>query len=114
MESVQHPVGVGSNYKKISMKNYLPMRHSKAIRHYMDNVLVAGKGIRFHIDFEECMDKVFGMESLQHPVGIESIDVEAAQHLPASKVIDDFKQRLFLVTFHESFNETRSFFKQPP
>jgi hypothetical protein len=78
----------------------------------MDNVLLAGKGVRFYINFEECMNKVFGMKPLQHPVGIKSIDVEAPQHLPTSEVIDDFKQRLFLVTFHESLKKTGSFFKQ--
>ena len=78
----------------------------------MDNVLFAGKGVRFYINFEECVNKVFGMQPLQHPVGIKSIDVEAPQHLPASEVIDDFKQRLFLVTFHESLKKTGSFFKQ--
>ena len=67
------------------------MRHAEAIGHNVYDVLLSRESIRFHVDFEECMNKVFGMQPFQHPVGIKSVDVEAPQHLPASQVIDDFK-----------------------
>ena len=88
------------------MPSNLPVRHAKAIGHYVDDVFISGESIRFDIDFEKSMNKVFGMQPLQHPMGIESVDVEAPQHLPASEVIDDFKQWFFFVTFHESLKKT--------
>ena len=54
------------------------MGHAQAVRHDVNDVLVARVCIRVHVDFEESVDKVLGMQPLEHTMGIKGVNVEAA------------------------------------
>lgn len=67
------------------------MGHAQAVRHDVNDVFVARVCIRVDVDFEESVDKVLGMQPLEHAMGIESVNVEAAQHFPSAQTVDDFQ-----------------------
>lgn len=83
------------------------MRHPEAIWHDVYDVLVSRERIGLHIDPEESVNVVLGVQSLEHPMCIKAINIEAPEHLPTPKVVEDLQQRLFLVALHKPQGHAR-------
>ena len=66
------------------------MGHTQPIRHDINDVLIATVRVGFDINSEESMNEVFGVQTLEDPMGIKGINVETSQNFPASELIDDF------------------------